>query len=107
MERLDDVLGYKDLKIYQNSDFFAFSLDSIILANYSSVRLRDKNIVDFCTGNGIVPLILSRRCKQNIVGVEIQEPLAKIARKSVLYNHLEDRIQIICDDINYYKKNFD
>ena len=46
MERLDDVLGYKDLKIYQNSDYFSFSLDSIILANYSNIRLRDKNIID-------------------------------------------------------------
>ena len=46
MERLDDVLGYKNLKIYQNSDFFSFSLDSIILANYSSIRLRDRKIVD-------------------------------------------------------------
>ena len=47
MERLDDVLGY-DLKIYQNSSYFSFSLDSIILANYANIRLRDKNIVDFC-----------------------------------------------------------
>ena len=49
MERLDDILGYSNLKIYQNSDYFAFSLDSIILANYCNIRLRDKKIVDFCT----------------------------------------------------------
>ena len=52
MERIDDILGYKNLKIYQNSDFFSFSLDSIFLANYVTVRLRDKKIIDFCTGNG-------------------------------------------------------
>ena len=57
MKRLDDVLGY-GLKIYQDSEFFSFSLDSIILANFCSIRLRDKKIVDFCSGNGIVPLIL-------------------------------------------------
>ena len=61
MERLDDVLGYKDLKIYQNSDYFSFSLDSIILANYSTIRLRDQKIIDFCTGNAVIPLILSQR----------------------------------------------
>ena len=105
MERLDDVLGYKDLKIYQNSDYFSFSLDSIILANYSTIRLRDKNIVDFCTGNGVVPLIISRRCKTNIIGVEIQEALADLARRSVEYNHLKDRISIICEDIKEYSKN--
>lgn len=105
MERLDDVLGYKDLKIYQNSDYFSFSLDSIILANYSNIRLRDKKIVDFCTGNGVVPLILSRRCKNSIDGVEIQEALANLARKSVSYNRLEDRISIICEDVKEFSKN--
>ena len=105
MERLDDVLGYKDLKIYQNSEYFSFSLDSIILANYATIRLRDQRIVDFCTGNGVVPLILSKRCKQNIVGVEIQDSLAVLARKSVLYNHLEDRIDIISTDIKEYSKS--
>ena len=93
MERLDDVLGY-DLKIYQNSSYFSFSLDSIILANYANIRLRDKNIVDFCTGNGVIPLIISNRTKNNIVGVEIQEKLAELAEKSVIYNKLDDRITI-------------
>lgn len=59
MEMINDILGYKNLKIYQNDLYFSFSLDSIVLANYSTIRLRDKKIVDFCTGNGIVPIILS------------------------------------------------
>ena len=105
MDRLDDVLGYKNLKIYQNSSYFSFSLDSIILANYTSIRLRDKNIIDFCTGNGVVPLILSKRTKAIIVGVEIQDKLADLARKSVEYNNLTDRIQIITDDIKEYSLN--
>ena len=104
MERLDDVLGYKDLKIYQNSDFFSFSLDSIILANYATIRLRDKNIVDFCTGNGIVPMILSKRCNKPIIGVEIQKEIADLATKSVLYNHLDDKISIICDDVKNFSR---
>ena len=104
MERLDDILGYKDLKIYQDSRFFSFSLDSIILANYATIRLRDQHIVDFCTGNGVVPLILSRRCSQNIIGVEIQEPLADLANRSVSYNHLDNRIQIICSDIKTFAR---
>lgn len=101
MERLDDVLGY-DLKIYQNSSYFSFSLDSIILANYANIRLRDKNIVDFCTGNGVIPLIVSKRTKNNIVGVEIQEKLAELATKSVEYNKLTDRITIVNEDVNEF-----
>ena len=93
MERLDDVLGYKDLKIYQNSDYFSFSLDSIILANYSTIRLRDKRIVDFCTGNGVVPIIM-----------EIQEKIASLAIKSIKYNHLDERISIVCDDVKNFSR---
>lgn len=105
MERLDDVLGYKDLKIYQNSSYFSFSLDSIILANYANIRLRDKNIVDFCTGNGVIPLIISRRTKNNIVGVEIQEKLAQLAQKSIEYNNLLDRIAIYNEDVKDFASN--
>lgn len=102
MEMLNDILGYDNLKIYQDTDFFSFSLDSIVLANYSTVRLRDKKIVDFCTGNGVVPIIVSRRTKSNIIGVEIQDKLVDLAIKSISYNNLNDRISIICDDV----KNF-
>ena len=104
MERLDDILGYKGLKIYQNSNFFSFSLDSVILANYSDVRLRDKKIVDFCTGNGVVPLILSKRINSNIIGVEVQDKLCELANKSVEYNKLTDRIDIICSDVKDYSR---
>ena len=102
MKRLDDILGYNNLKIYQDSNFFSFSLDSIILANYATVRLRDKNIIDFCTGNGVVPLILSKRTDKHIVGIELQEDVAVLAKESISYNHLEDQIDIVCCDVKEY-----
>ena len=105
MERLDDVLGYKNMKIYQNSDYFSFSLDSIILANYANIRLRDKKIVDFCTGNGVVPMILSRRTNHPIIGVEIQKKIAKLAQKSIEYNHLDNQITIVQQDIKDFSKD--
>lgn len=104
MEKLNDVLGYKNLKIYQNNDYFSFSLDSIILANYCNIRLKDKNIVDFCTGNGVIPLILSKRTSAKITGVEIQEKLALLAEKSVSYNKLSDQIEIVHQDIKDFSK---
>ena len=104
MERLDDILGYKNLKIYQNSNYFAFSLDSIILANYVNIRLRDRQIVDFCTGNAVIPLILSKRTKAKIYGVEIQKTLANLAEKSINYNKLSDQIEVVNEDVKEFSK---
>ena len=105
MERIYDILGYKDLNIYQDSSFFSFSLDSIILANYSTIRVRDKKIVDFCTGNAVVPIILTRRCDKIIDCVEIQEKLYDLAVKSIKLNKLENRINVINDDVKVFSKN--
>lgn len=99
MEVLNDILGYPNRKIYQNTDFFSFSLDSVMLANFVSIRLRDKTILDLGTGNGVIPLILSLRTNKKIVGVEIQDNLTQLAKKSVLYNHLESQISIVCSDM--------
>lgn len=107
MIKLNDILGYKDLKIYQDDDFFAFSLDSIILANYAKIRLRDKKIVDFCSGNAVIPLVLSRRFDKKIEGIEIQKDVYKLGKKSIDYNNLSDKIQFYNDDIKNFcsKKN--
>ena len=107
MKRLDDILGYKDLKIYQDSNFFSFSLDSIILANYCNINLRDKKIVDFCCGNGVVSLIVSKRCCSNIDSVEIQESLYDLAVESICYNNLSDRINVLCMDIKDFARKAD
>lgn len=105
MKRLDDILGYKNLKIYQDSRFFSFSLDSIILANYCHINLRDKKIVDFCSGNGVVSLIVSKRCNTVIDTVEIQEKLYDLAVESINYNKLSDRINPCCMNVVDFATN--
>ena len=102
METLNDILGYKNRKIYQNDQFFSFSLDSVILANFAGIRYSDKKILDLGTGNGIIPLILSLKTKEKIIGVEIQEKLAQMALKSVCYNNLKNQITIINCDMKEY-----
>lgn len=99
MEKINDILGYPNLKIYQDSDYFNFSLDSIILANFSTIRLRDKKIVDFCTGNAVVPIILSQRCDKNIDCVEVLQSVSSLALKSIEINNLEDRINLFNIDV--------
>lgn len=102
MEVINDVLGYENLKIYQNSNMFQFSLDSVLLSNFVTLNKNIKNILDIGTGNAIIPLILSKKTKANIIGIEIQKEVFDLAKKSVKLNHLESQIQLINEDINHY-----
>ena len=45
MEVLNDLLGYKDRKIYQNTDWFSFTLDSVLLSDFVKIKNNDKNII--------------------------------------------------------------
>lgn len=112
MEKINDLVGIGNLKIYQNDNWFKFSLESVLLPNFVTVNLRCKSILDLCTGNAPIPLILSTRTKAKIVGVELQKDIYDLAIKSIKENNLEERITIINDNLNnlhkYYKgDNFD
>jgi len=99
MEVLHDIVGYKNRKIYQNDEYFSFSLDSVLLANFVNIRKNDNNIVDLCTGNAVIPLILALRTKKKIIGVELQEKIYDLATRSVAYNKLEKQIEIINENV--------
>ena len=106
METINDLVGINNLKIYQNDDWFKFSLESVLLPYFVTVNLRCKNILDLCTGNAPIPLILSTRTKAKIVGVEIQKDLYELAKKSVDANGLCDQIELINDNLNNLKKYY-
>jgi len=101
MKRLDDILNY-NLKIYQDSEFFSFSLDSIVLANFSKIKKNDTKIIDLCTGNGVVPIILNKRYNKKIDCIEIQEKLVGLAIESINANNMEENINVFCGDIKTY-----
>ncbi len=86
---LNDLLNY-DLKIFQNEDYFKFSIDSVLLAEFVQINLKCKNIMDLCTGNAPIPLILSKRFDGNIYGVEIQKSIFNMALESVKTNNLKN-----------------
>lgn len=107
MEIINRLLNYKDLKIVQNTDWFAFSLDSVLLANFVTINKNTKKIVDFCTGNAPIPLILSTKTDASITGIEIQKEIYDLAIKSVNINNLQDKINIINIDINDLSKKYE
>lgn len=99
MEQINDLLGYSNLKIIQNDEWFKFSLDSVLLANFATVNLRCSSILDLCTGNAPIPLILSMRTNKKIIGVELQNEIYLLAKKAISINNLDFRIEIISEDV--------
>jgi tRNA1(Val) A37 N6-methylase TrmN6 len=98
-ERIDDLLTCQ-LTIIQSSEVFSFSLDAVLLARFCSVPLSGKAaIADLCSGNGVIPLLLSTRTKASITGVEIQPRLYDMAVRSVEMNGLEGRIRFELADL--------
>lgn len=99
MEEINRLLNYKNLKIVQNTDWFKFSIDSVLLSNFVKITKNTTNIIDFCTGNAPIPLILSTKTRANITGVEIQKDVYNLAKKSIEINNLQDRIEILNMDV--------
>lgn len=106
MQVINDLLGYKNLKIYQDTDMFNFSLDSVLLPNFITINKNTKKILDIGTGNAPIPIILSTKTDAKIIGVEIQKEVYALAQKSIEINNLENQIEIINDDINNIEKDF-
>lgn len=97
-ERVDD-LERCGFKIIQNTEKFCFGMDAVLLSGYASIRRGDK-VLDLCTGNGIIPILLAAKTGAGrIVGIEIQRDIAELAKRSVEANDLNDRVNILCADI--------
>ncbi|HET7629507.1 MAG TPA: tRNA1(Val) (adenine(37)-N6)-methyltransferase [Bacillales bacterium] len=105
-ERLDYLFFDRQLKIIQSCDTFAFSLDSVLLASFVHVPIRKGRLIDLCSGNGAVPLMLSTRTKGGLTGVEIQPSLHDMAVRSVAWNDLQDRIELVCGDVRDAPEQF-
>ncbi|MCZ0717903.1 tRNA1(Val) (adenine(37)-N6)-methyltransferase [Aerococcus kribbianus] len=105
-ERLDRLIPQK-LDIIQSTEAFTFSIDALLLANFAKIRMKKRQvIVDFCSGNGVIPLLLSAKTEAPIQGLEIQADLADMARRSVVHNHLQQQIKILTADIKDAKRYF-
>jgi len=100
------LLNYKNKIIYQDSDWFNFSLDSVILADFVEINRRNFKILDLATGNAPIPMLLTYKTKEKIIGIEIQKEVYDLAIKSILENKMENQITIINDDIKNIKNYF-
>lgn len=97
-ERLDD-LQVKGYRIIQNPSKFCFGMDAVLLSNFAKVK-KGESVLDIGTGTGIIPILLEAKTDgKHFTGLEIQEESADMARRSVSYNHLEDKIDIVTGDV--------
>lgn len=102
MEVKNYLLGYEKMYIYQDTEYFNFSLDSVLLPNFVTINKNINKILDIGCGNAPIPLILSTKTDAKIIGVEIQAEIYSLAIKSVKINNLQNQIEIINDDILEY-----
>lgn len=97
-ERLDDLQAF-GFRLIQHPDTFCFGTDSVLLADFAAPRKWER-AVDLGTGNGAVAILMAARRKEmTIDAVELQPRMADMARRSVLINGLEDRMQVHCMDM--------
>ena len=94
----------KRMKIIQRNDFQNFTLDTVLLADFTKINRKTKKVLDIGTGCGIIPILLAEKSKAEIVGIELQKEMADIAERNV--QNYEERINIINDDIKNYQKIF-
>ncbi|MGN1298598.1 MAG: tRNA1(Val) (adenine(37)-N6)-methyltransferase [Candidatus Scatovivens sp.] len=103
-ERIDD-LEYEGLKIIQNSEWFCFGIDSILLSDFAKEIKNKSKVLDIGTGTGIISILLSKKSKaEKIYGIEVQKDVAEMAKRSIKFNKLENKIEIIHDNIKNINK---
>lgn len=104
-ERLDD-LQRDGLFVLQKIGAFRFGTDSVLLSAFACEK-HARRVFDIGTGCGVIPLLVSSRLKHcEIDALEIQEDFADMAKRSVLYNNLMERIHIYHGDARNMPNDF-
>jgi tRNA1Val (adenine37-N6)-methyltransferase len=98
--------GIRDVELFQSRKGYRFSVDSLLLEDFISLKDRSR-VVELGAGSGIISILLAKRLKNtNIVAVELQRSLAGYAEENVRLNLLDDRVEIVRDDIRNLRKIF-
>ncbi len=104
-ERIDD-LEINGFRIIQNPFCFCFGMDAVLLANFARISPK-ADVIDLGTGTGIVPLLLAAKLKgQSWTGLEIQENMVDMARRSVEMNEVTEKVNILQGDLKAVREMF-
>ena len=105
MEVKNRLLNFNAV-IYQNDEWFKFSLDSVLLVNFVTINLRCKKIMEFACGNAAISMLLTYKTNADIVGIEIQKCVYDLGVKSVIDNKMDTQIKLFNYDVKEIKKYF-
>lgn len=98
-ERIDD-LEIKNLKLIQNTEGFCFGIDSVLLSDFAKNIKKGSKVIDLGTGTGIIATLLCAKTDlEKVVGVEIQQDVADMAKRSIKLNNLENKFEILNENI--------
>lgn len=92
-----DDLQYRGLILYQDPSLPCFSIDAVELANY--VRLSPRmRCVDLGSGTGVIPILAAAKTGARFFGIEQNEALNRLARRSASENGQE--IEFLSADVS-------
>ncbi len=93
-----DDLEINGLFIWQDKREFCFGIDAVLLSYFADIK-RGDSVLDLCTGNGIVPILLTAKKEAaEIFGIEINAHAVSLAERSARENNLTN-VHIIEGDI--------
>ena len=92
-------------EIFQDSDGYGFTQDSVLLANLANLAPND-NVLDLGSGSGVLGfLALRKKHVKSVVGLELQPSACDMCLKSIEKNSMQDKFKVICGDVLDFKKH--
>lgn len=105
-ERMED-LQCKGLQIIQNKNLYTFTSDSVVLANFVKTKASDV-AVEIGAGSGVISILIQAKNKvKKIFAFEIQHEMALLCEKNLILNNLQEKVELIADDVKNFKKHFE
>lgn len=104
MERLADFDQLDDLQqggwcLWQNSRFFRFGTDGVLLAEFARCK-KGERLIDLCSGTGIVPFwLMAKGAVEKADALELQPYLCRLMERSAAQNGCTDRLRIVEGDV--------